>query len=685
MIHSINDILNGELIPFAFTIGGAPAHIQKLRHRRVRADEGTTSVIHYDVYGYPLQLWLELRQGDKGRISWQLTMRAEREIHDLIEAVAPIDLPVPNGTALRTINGGGIFGDPDAERGHMKNAPKGWYKGPDYGIYPPREFGMTDHDLTEPIQLEELIEGRSSYKWLPIWFLHQAGSGLWFGPEWSGSWALHADAERCTMTLPRLRFRMHEGEEIVLPRISAGCYDGNVWDGCLHLRETIATCFTPKLNGEEALPQTVCHCLGGNIPDFDGDEKQSHCEKLAQLGIENLVFASCWYRNVQSFSHFPAEAGNACRNPDDERPNWTNWWETCGIYKPAKERFAEGYDKFLECLDENEIRLGLWYDPRVNSLLEEYNEAEDVLVPFRALQPGDRKWRMGLIDLGRREGRRYMLDLLDHFVDELGAGWVWHDLNVELCERYWDHAEAADRRGLMELRYMLGMQELYAEFLRRHPDVVIEWCASGGTMIDLGSLRFSHTFWISDCFCGPNEKANWSTDIGIAYRSRLNWIFPASLMLNTSSAGAPPDAAGRRLYDEHLITQCGGAFGLGQGVWDYGQADVDATRHAIEVYKQIRHLLNKQYNGLFKPCPSPAADQWDGWEYYDAETGEGVIMLFRLNQCESTSCVIEPVGLGAGATCEILLGDATLKRSDDRLQVEMPDARGVLIRYHKKQ
>ena len=59
-----------------------------------------------------------------------------------------------------------------------------------------------------------------------------------------------------------------------------------------------------------------------------------------------------------------------------------------------------------------------------------------------------------------------------------------------------------------------------------------------------------------------------------------------------------------------------------------------AKRH-IEVYKSIRHLLNKDFYPLF---PQPLAlEDWDGWEFHDPAKNEGFLLAFRSRAPEQTA------------------------------------------------
>jgi alpha-galactosidase len=365
-----------------------------------------------------------------------------------------------------------------------------------------------------------------------------------------------------------------------------------------------------------------------------------------------------------------------------------NWWEVNGHFRPAESRFPDGLDAFAEDLAGRGMMLGLWYDPRVNPLVDDYEEAEDALVPFKQLRVNDKAWAMGLIDLGRESGRNYMLSLVERFVEEYGAQWIWHDLNVEIRERYWDNVEEPDRRGLMELRYNEGMHRVYEEILERWPDVWIEWCASGGTMIDLGTVRRSHTLWIADY---SDMAPDGTTDNSRAYRSCLNWIFPTTCLLNTiySRHTAGQEGAGyeagqdeRDVRMHHLLTQFGSPFGLGHPLIKWSDGDLEDVKKAIAVFKDVRHYLTKEFWGLFKP--HTARDAWDGWQFHDPDDGSGILILMKGSDCTKDTEPVEARWMDPDEVdLEVLLGEARIVPEREALRVTLP-GQAALISYESK-
>lgn len=668
----------GARPPFSFDIGGAPAALRLRRVRRSGAGRERCAEHVYDVPGRPLTLTLRTTHvPDADLLTYQLTMRADASLVHAVSDVRVVDWELPEDDAgpwhLRGLNGGCVL------FGRSRRTPD----------YPPREFAIWDRDLDEPFDAQEVVDGRCSREYLPIWFLCRGDGGVWFGPEWSGTWRLHVGREAsgvvARLALPFTNFVLRQGEEVVFPPVTLGTWQGDAWEGCLALRRTIRDELMPRMDGRVPEPPVVTQVLGGPARELDADGLAREIRIAEDIGMECYIFASSWLREVEGWTHFPEHVEWALQNPDDPGSPWMNWWEVNGRFRPAASRFPDGLDAFAADLARRGMMLGLWYDPRVNVLVDEYEECADALVPFKRLKLRDKSWDMGLIDLGRESGRRYMLSLIERFVEEYGASWIWHDLNVETRMRYWDNVEEPDRRGLMELRYNEGMHRVYEEVLRRWPHVWIEWCASGGTMIDLGTLRRSHTLWIADYSdMGPDG----TTDRSRAYRSCLNWILPATYVLNTlysrrtagqegSSELAAPD--GRDVCMHHLLTQFGSPFGLGHSLINWSEADLADVRKAVAVFKDVRHYLVKDFWGLFKP-PAPQ-DGWDGWQYHDPADGSGLLVLFKGGRCRQDEETVEPRWVDpAGLRFETLLGEADIRPSGGALRVAMPGM-AALVRY----
>ena len=97
---------------------------------------------------------------------------------------------------------------------------------------------------------------------------------------------------------------------------------------------------------------------------------------------------------------------------------------------------------------------------------------------------GDQK----LLNLGNPEARRWLTDHVDAMLTREGIDFYRQDFNIDPLA-YWRANDAPDRQGLTEMRHNEGYLAYWDELRRRHPDLLIDSCASGGRRNDLETLR----------------------------------------------------------------------------------------------------------------------------------------------------------------------------------------------------
>ncbi len=675
----IDDILDGladGAVPFSFTVGGEPARFEFQHKREKRRAEGTDYV--YAVDGWPLTVVLETHRVQAHEmLTYRWRLLAEESIEEHVADVRIMDLSVPGARTLRGWNGGCVYNTETGENEAMEH-------------FPPKEFRIWDRDLNEEGEMEfEDLLGRSSVVLLPIWFLYNDEGGMWFGPEWSGTWRLNVSAAeggaRARLELPCLDFEMLQGEEVQLPPVSLGTYEGSVGDGCVSLRRTIRDEFMPTIEGEKPLPPVLCHAIGGSCPEFDAEGIAAEMDLCHSLGIEQFVWASPWYRPpTGSKTPFSLEELREMHPGTESVEGYQilAWWEQCGLFEPYEERFPGGLKSFSERMEELGIILGLWYDPRINVLTEPHERLRDCLLPYKCMEAADRAWNMGLIDMSVEAGRELMWELLERFVVEFGARYLWHDLNTHPRRRYWDHVEQEGRRGLKELRHYVAQSELYADFLEEYPDVWIEWCGGGGSMLNLGVFRHAHTLHIADCagICDA-EKPN--SDHWRIYRTSLNWILPATYINNHFGPAGGMYEQHDRMGLEVWLSQMGSALNLHKTISNWSVEDRADAARAIGVFKNIRHYLNKDFWSLFPPAED--RESWDGWQFHDPDTGTGVLFFFKRRDCEQNDRTLKlrwPEDVGA-LTFGTVMGEATVRPEGGRSLTVSMESKAALVRYDR--
>ena len=103
----------------------------------------------------------------------------------------------------------------------------------------------------------------------------------------------------------------------------------------------------------------------------------------------------------------------------------------------------------------------------------------------------DHVHRLGM-KFGKPEAQKLILETISRYVTEVGVDWIRYDFNIAPLG-FWQAAEGQDEQGLAQLRYMNGLYDMLAKLMARHPNLLIEQCASGGRRIDLETVRYGHT------------------------------------------------------------------------------------------------------------------------------------------------------------------------------------------------
>jgi len=130
--------------------------------------------------------------------------------------------------------------------------------------------------------------------------------------------------------------------------------------------------------------------------------------------------------------------------------------------------------------------------------------------------------------------------------------------------------------------------------------VWIEGCASGGRMIDLGSLSRTHSFWINDD--SINDDRNRRLRLGANHFLPSHYLQNAFLPFGTGSA---PGGGGPSAVDPlRLLTYFNGVLQLGQGVSFWDAASLRGAAAMVELFKTtVRRFmdpLNASYYRLFE-------------------------------------------------------------------------------------
>src|ERR1019366_5063476 len=246
----------------------------------------------------------------------------------------------------------------------------------------------------------------------------------------------------------------------------------------------------------------------------------------------------------------------------------------------------------------------------------------------------DGKDKQDLLNLGNPEARLWVTDMISRAIDQDGIDIFRHDFNMDPLT-FWRKADAPDRQGISEIRYVEGLYAFWDDLLPRHPNLMIDNCSSGGRRIDLETSSRSVPLWRSDLFGDTvGEQA-----LGLG----LNLWVPLSsggLFIHSTD---PPD-----LYQARSTMSSGIIL-----LWDVRKPDLDLAL-ARKIASEAK-AISKYYYGDVYPFTPITADEKD-WLSYQCDRpdlGEGMVMAFRRKLAVADSLTVKLQGLKPAKTYEV--------------------------------
>ncbi len=170
------------------------------------------------------------------------------------------------------------------------------------------------------------------------------------------------------------------------------------------------------------------------------------------------------------------------------------WPVNVGNWQVKRDLYPAGFKPLSDALRGSGRELLLWFEPeRVYKGTPWHKEHPEWLLDAG----GDSL----LLNLGNPDARKFLTDFISDRVTEFGLGCYRQDFNIDPLG-FWHKADAPDRQGITEIKYIEGLYAFWDELLRRHPNLIIDNCASGGRRIDLETVGRATPFWRTD---GPRD------------------------------------------------------------------------------------------------------------------------------------------------------------------------------------
>lgn len=459
-------------------------------------------------------------------------------------------------------------------------------------------------------------DGRSSNQDLPIlqvqWVEEHRSSGFWAALEWSGTWTLGLER------LDRAAWRfcggpqvngvvLDPGETLVLPDSHLGLFEGDIEEGGNSARRYVYDRICPDYDGQRPLPPISYDHWFGVGERIDEAFLMKQVDACAELGMEFWVLDASWFPGAkQSFSH---GVGN---------------WERVDAAK-----FPNGLEPLAEYVRQKGMKFGLWFEVERAHRSSDWAQQH----PSWFYDTGEEYLHL---DLAQGEVQDAVIALLDGWIRRLDLRWSRWDYNIG-PKPYWDRV---DPTGKVQFAYMRGLYRVLDALRARHPQWLIEACASGGRRIDFGTLRRAHTVWFSDHSADPHVCRLMQTGAARYLPGQLT----------NSSVEVPRGEGDGRFDDAAILSRMAGAFSIDGDVATWSKARLRQVRKLIDHYRGFRHLLVKDCHRL-TPYPR-SMDDWDVVQFTDPATTESVILAYRVAGDDGQ--VVLPRGLRGEGTYEVI-------------------------------
>jgi alpha-galactosidase len=423
--------------------------------------------------------------------------------------------------------------------------------------------------------------GRPTNSDLPYFNVESEGEGWIVVIGWPGQWAAEFVRDEGTGLQVRggqelTRFTLRPGEEVRSPMSVIQYWKGdrvrsqNVW------RRWMLEHNVPRPGGKP-MPPILIMCTSDFYPGMmsNADDEMKYADAYSKAGVK----LDYWWIDA---GWYP------CEGPG---------WPKVGTWEPDPKRYPRGLKEVSDRVHSLGMGLVVWFEPeRVHAgtwLAETHPEW--VLGGAKG----------GLLDLGNPEARKWLTDHVDGLLTSQGIDLYRQDFNMDPLG-YWRANDAPDRQGITEIRHVEGYLAYWDELRRRHPEMAIDSCASGGRRNDLETLRRAVPLLRSDYRTEPHGTQGHT--YGIA-----SWI--------------PYYGTGVPDTDDYTVRShwcpC-----LGIGRNEPRREGLDWTKYLrmVEDWRRVTPYFSGDYYPLTAYSLDPSV--WMAWQFDRPDLGEGMVQVF---------------------------------------------------------
>jgi alpha-galactosidase len=424
---------------------------------------------------------------------------------------------------------------------------------------------------------------------------------------WPGQWAAEFTRDRGNALSIKAgqeltHFKLHPGEEVRSPLIGLQFYTGD-WIGAQNVwRRWMLAHNVPR--------------PGGKLPDVQMAACSSHQfgEMIHANTGKQLQFIDGYLREKLPLDYWWMDAGWYPYDPKYSRDGWPN----TGTWEVDQKRFPGGFRPINDHAHAKGLKIIVWFEPeRVTPGTRLYTEHPEWLLTNPKRPNGEK-----LLDLGNRDARTWLTNHIDKLLHDEGIDLYRQDYNIDPLQ-FWRAADAEDRQGITEIHYCEGYLAYWDELRRRHPNMMLDSCASGGRRNDLETLRRAVPLLRSDFLMEPTSQqchtygvAFWYPFYGTGTSSMDTYEFRSQMCPH--------------------FTAC----------YDMRRTDLDFD-HTRKLLKQWKDDLGPNFFGDYYPLTGYSLEKnvWMAWQWNRPEVGQGAVQAFRRQESDQERATFKLRGL----------------------------------------
>lgn len=266
----------------------------------------------------------------------------------------------------------------------------------------------------------------------------------------------------------------------------------------------------------------------------------------------------------------------------------SGWWGTIGAYEESPERFPNGFREVFDYIRAKGMRPGLWVEPEDIGIASEATQKFDGKCYFTRHGSRIVERNRYQFDMRNETVRQHLTTLMDRLVDDYGLAYFKFDYNIDAGVGTEINADSFGdglyEHGLALLSWIDALQ-------KRHPDLIIENCSSGGMRMDYAQLQHYSLQSLTDAW--ENRfivQIAAASPTGVLPEQACVWSVPRVEFTPDQIASCMVNTMLRRV---HLSGKT--AF--------LSEQQREILHEGVRIYKETRHLIDKLTP--FYPCGKP--------------------------------------------------------------------------------